>query len=290
MRRIKGIWAHKQARRLAVTGAVSVLAGASLIGFATVSQAEGGGDNNTTCAEQGYTSGVKFERSDLDLSGALVQYTRDGFTVSIKVTDPGSGEVIDWSGANPAVDAVIAKGGSGGFNVYTYDPAATTGSVHTPATPSEKWAELSHIDFCFGLTSTTSSSTSTSTSTSTTSTSTTSTTTSTTTTTLPGGGFDISFPTTAPPVTGQTIPPTTEPEEPTTTEPPVTAVTVPPTTAAPETTAAVPVTAATVAELAYTGGSDDASNEQVLLGIALMGFGLLFLVGSHRRAVFHHGS
>ncbi len=70
--------------------------------------------------------------------------------VTITVHDTAMGPTFDWS-SNLGVDAVFAKGGSEGGNLYVYDPEAIgdTG-LHTPVTGgSGKWAGLSHISFCY---------------------------------------------------------------------------------------------------------------------------------------------
>ncbi|GGU75390.1 hypothetical protein GCM10010260_04340 [Streptomyces filipinensis] len=77
---------------------------------------------------------------------------------TITVTDTTAGQVFSFD--IPTADhrsaiKVVAKGGTGGANVYTYDsttgfPNGITmdGSLHAPINPSGKFADLSHIDFC----------------------------------------------------------------------------------------------------------------------------------------------
>jgi hypothetical protein len=69
--------------------------------------------------------------------------------VTIDVRDTADGQVFDWS-SSIAVDAVFAKGGAVGGNLYEYSPPALSDTgLHAPENPSENWAGLSHISFCW---------------------------------------------------------------------------------------------------------------------------------------------
>jgi hypothetical protein len=70
------------------------------------------------------------------------------FEVTITVNDTADGQTFDFS-ANLGVDAVFAKGGAAG-NLYVYNPAETEDDgLHAPVNDSGKYANLSHISFCF---------------------------------------------------------------------------------------------------------------------------------------------
>ncbi len=71
------------------------------------------------------------------------------FTISVIDTDKG--EVLDWTASGGVqVHCVIVKGGEGGYELYTYDPPATSGSgLHTPVNQSGYYAEISHVTFCY---------------------------------------------------------------------------------------------------------------------------------------------
>lgn len=71
-------------------------------------------------------------------------------TVDITINNTEDGQEFDWT-SNIEVQAVIAKGGPNA-NVYFYDPDGSTGDsgLHAPQVGSEDWADLSHIDFCYG--------------------------------------------------------------------------------------------------------------------------------------------
>jgi hypothetical protein len=79
----------------------------------------------------------------------LADGTVVGITIDVYSTDMGP--MMDFEVTGAPVYQVVAKGGSGGANVYVYDPAVyeDTG-LHCPLNPSGKYADFSHIDFCFG--------------------------------------------------------------------------------------------------------------------------------------------
>lgn len=97
--------------------------------------------------------GTRIDEQDLPGPGGTQTYTRTdgGITVhiTISVYDNGNGPEFDWSSDWP-IEVVVAKGGSQGANIYTYEPPALgdTG-LHCPANPNGKWAGISHIDFHF---------------------------------------------------------------------------------------------------------------------------------------------
>jgi hypothetical protein len=75
-------------------------------------------------------------------------------TVKITVKSSPDGQVFDWESKTVGVDLVIVKGGNVGSNVYTYDPPeeeTEDTSLHAPINPSEKYANLSHVSFCYDI-------------------------------------------------------------------------------------------------------------------------------------------
>jgi hypothetical protein len=79
----------------------------------------------------------------------LGETTQDGFTINVQDTDEG--QVFDWTAPDGfVVLGVLAKGGPNA-NFYDYQPDGATSDtgLHAPATPSGKWADLSHINFCY---------------------------------------------------------------------------------------------------------------------------------------------
>ncbi|KTB48430.1 hypothetical protein DEALK_12760 [Dehalogenimonas alkenigignens] len=100
-------------------------------------------EGNPTAVSLGCDFGFKVDPPN---SGT---YNIDGFnTVTITVYDTPDGQAFDWT-STLGMDAVIVKGGPDA-NVYYYDPESfgDTG-LHAPVVPSGKWANLSHIEFCF---------------------------------------------------------------------------------------------------------------------------------------------
>jgi hypothetical protein len=82
-------------------------------------------------------------------------FTSDDGLLEVTITITGSNDedeptVFDWT-SNIGVDAVFAKGGSEGGNLYLYDPEATEDTgLHAPVTGgSDEFAGLSHISFCY---------------------------------------------------------------------------------------------------------------------------------------------
>jgi hypothetical protein len=102
--------------------------------------------NPTLCA-----GGVRFNNP---VSGT---YPLDAYgnTVTIQITDTPNGPVFTWT-VSPAIliDTVVAKGGNQGANIYDYTGKhprpSTDGNLHSPTNAgNDKYAGLSHIDFCF---------------------------------------------------------------------------------------------------------------------------------------------
>ncbi|MCA9195529.1 MAG: hypothetical protein KDB03_27345 [Planctomycetales bacterium] len=82
-------------------------------------------------------------------------YPLDAFgnTVTVVISSTANGQVFSWEVSDGIViDQVVAKGGDAA-NVYDYtaiDPAPTfDGKLHSPVNSSGKYANLSHIDFCY---------------------------------------------------------------------------------------------------------------------------------------------
>jgi hypothetical protein len=105
-------------------------------------------EGNASCGELGdYDHEFKIEPVE---SGDFADPDSD-FEVTITVHDTADGQTFDFS-ANLGVDAVFAKGGDQG-NLYVYDPAETADDgLHAPDNESGKFANLSHISFCFNET------------------------------------------------------------------------------------------------------------------------------------------
>lgn len=77
-----------------------------------------------------------------------------GNNVVVTISEAAGGQVFSWQVSDGIViDQVVAKGGSGGANIYDYttiDPnPSSDGSLHSPLNPSGEYADLSHIDFCY---------------------------------------------------------------------------------------------------------------------------------------------
>ena len=104
-------------------------------------------EGNPTCAD---ISPEGTEWTSLKVDPAAGGEHSDGvLTVNITINETEEGQTFDWN-SNIGVQAVIAKGGPNA-NVYFYGSSGSTGDsgLHAPAVPSEDWADLSHIDFCY---------------------------------------------------------------------------------------------------------------------------------------------
>jgi hypothetical protein len=105
-------------------------------------------EGNASCGDLGdYDHEFKIEPVE---SGDFADPNSD-FEVTITVHETADGQTFDFS-ANLGVDAVFAKGGDAG-NLYVYSPAETEDDgLHAPVNDSGKFANLSHISFCFNET------------------------------------------------------------------------------------------------------------------------------------------
>jgi hypothetical protein len=114
-------------------------------------------DGNPDCSDIGCVGiDVKF---DPPVSGTFSLLGGADLTIAIYST--ASGQAFDWTITSGSVDlcAVIAKGGESGANVYFYervfpyyegmDVYYGDQGLHAPLNPSDYWANLSHIDFCY---------------------------------------------------------------------------------------------------------------------------------------------
>ncbi|MEO6039338.1 MAG: T9SS type A sorting domain-containing protein [Saprospiraceae bacterium] len=106
------------------------------------------------CGPESYGS---FRKDDPPPSG-ISTYLLDGAAgvLTLNINPSGScGSTLVWSVSdNIVVDRFVAKGGTGGQNVYNYtgvNPRPTTdGNIHCPVTGgSGKYADFSHVDVCF---------------------------------------------------------------------------------------------------------------------------------------------
>ena len=271
---------HRTAQHFVAAGMGFLLAGGSLIGFATMTSAASVTptyyEGNRSCGALGYDDEFKIDGAPSDGSYAL---NVDGTPGTLTIAGATATQ-FDFT-STILVSGVFVKAADGGY-LYDYLPGGTLAdtdvySPNTQGNTSDNQAEISHVSFCFGGGETTTTTESTTTTTE----STTTTTAPTTTTTAPPVTFP---PITFPPVTGVTVPPTTVaptttvPDTTTTEVPPVTGVTVPPSEPAVAPTTAPPVIGVT--ELAFTG---DHTSELLVLGLILVGLGALFLVGGVRR-------
>lgn len=89
-------------------------------------------------------------RIDPPSSGTYEIPGHAGMYVTVTIISTAAGQTFSFDSDVP-IERVVAKGGNIGANVYAYDPAVTAdGSLHAPVNPSGYYADLSHIDFCFG--------------------------------------------------------------------------------------------------------------------------------------------
>ena len=141
-------------RRRAATGLVSMVVGAAALFWAF----PGNAGANESSVRQTPPSSEEFEGNPTCPEGLTefkIDPPADGehsdgtLTVNITLNDTDEGQTVDWT-SDIGVDVVIVKGGNGAI-VYTYDPEATAGTgLHAPvAGGSGKWADVSHISFCY---------------------------------------------------------------------------------------------------------------------------------------------
>ncbi len=98
---------------------------------------------NPTCADLGYTYGLKFDYP----SKSPGTYPLGTGTVTWTLTN---NKVVDWT-STFGVDAVIVKGGPNA-NVYKYDPPAESfgdSGLVSPINVGGNLPDLSHVDFCY---------------------------------------------------------------------------------------------------------------------------------------------
>jgi hypothetical protein len=110
-------------------------------------------DDNITCAAEAPEGETWLELKVDPVVGGTFTSADGLLEVTITITETNDEDeptVFDWT-SNIGVDAVFAKGGSGGGNLYLYDPEATEDTgLHAPETGgSGKFAGLSHISFCY---------------------------------------------------------------------------------------------------------------------------------------------
>lgn len=91
--------------------------------------------------------GLRIDESELP--GTFTHtYMGVEITVTVTLSDTSDGEEFAFTSTYPVIK-VVAKGGNGA-NIYEYSPGVLADSgLHAPLNPSEKWADISHIDFYF---------------------------------------------------------------------------------------------------------------------------------------------
>jgi hypothetical protein len=109
-------------------------------------------EGNLTCQDLGYDLGIKFDDDDdYPLVSGTYQIEDYGEITITLYSDEGEDEYrfVDWE-STFGIDAVLVKGGPGGYE-YPYSPEehSDTG-LHAPTNPDNgKYFGISHIDFCF---------------------------------------------------------------------------------------------------------------------------------------------
>ena len=68
-------------------------------------------------------------------------------TLTVTITNADNDKTFDWT-SNIGVDAVYVKAGSGGSNLYRYDPPAESMGDTGLQSPGEQGNGISHISFC----------------------------------------------------------------------------------------------------------------------------------------------
>ena len=139
-------------------GAVAGLAGLLLAGAVAVAPGAGATDGpapsevlagNAKCADVGLEGAFEVDPSDEDAEGGI---SGEGFTVQSYLAD--GVRHFDWTSTTP-LGAVIVKQGTSSA-VFTYDPAATSGTVYVVLRDGEngnvenKAMGYSHVSFCVG--------------------------------------------------------------------------------------------------------------------------------------------
>jgi hypothetical protein len=104
-------------------------------------------DGNPNCETLGLSDELKIDESDIDADATATYSNASG---EITITSNAARTEFSFSDANPPIDAIILKAGSGA-NVYLYDPAAVEDDgLQTPLNDGGQQAEISHITVCFG--------------------------------------------------------------------------------------------------------------------------------------------
>ena len=87
----------------------------------------------------------------IDSSKSVVTPTTpDDFEITITTYTTDDGMMFNFT-SNYPVSHIGVKGGNTGYNDYNYDPAVYSDTgLHAPVNPSGKYADISHIIFCFG--------------------------------------------------------------------------------------------------------------------------------------------
>jgi hypothetical protein len=132
----------KKATKILLTAAIitAMLIVAMPVGAASVTPVIVPG--NPTCTDLGFDYGFKVQVEDYNGT-----FDIDGFhTVTVSSAD---NKTFNWS-SDLGMDAVVAKGGQQGANVYYYVPESFGDSgLQPPNNPSGEPAGISHINFCF---------------------------------------------------------------------------------------------------------------------------------------------
>jgi hypothetical protein len=123
-----------------LVAAGALLALPAIAGAATVEPVYHAG--NPTCADLGYSHGVKFDPPSAGSRSA------DGVTIDMSLADDQFGKLVSWTASAP-IDAVLVKGGANA-NAYVY-PGESSGDtgLHTPFNGPDMYYGLSHVDFCW---------------------------------------------------------------------------------------------------------------------------------------------
>lgn len=117
----------------------------------TILRLEGG---NPTCEDIGCCVSCPDDKSgeykvDPPTNGIFHTGYYVGSTEIVITISNFDGTYFDWS-SNLPIYAVIVKGGKLGANVYCYGTGATSDTgLHAPVNPSGKYADISHMTFCF---------------------------------------------------------------------------------------------------------------------------------------------
>jgi LPXTG-motif cell wall-anchored protein len=148
-------------RRLKVVSGLGVLVLGMLGGTFAVLEPAAQASNNLACPQG--TSEYKVDGNPLNglSNGESAQFTVNGVTFTFtKVAGPApfTDDTFDFT-SSVAVSAALVKGGED-TNVYSYDPAVTSGSaLHPPLNGGDEAPAISHVTFCIGGSGTTTTST-----------------------------------------------------------------------------------------------------------------------------------